>query len=444
MKILTIKLKQHTPLIHFQPTQYGATLRASEVKPKLDRFLFAKLGDGKVEAGKKKAKDRGWTIGKEDRLALDYKMAIIPYEQKNAALRVVGPNAKGNYTTGSFSLLLGNMGGKKEVRQLSNLVLHNYIVMRLTIHNDELWRSLQEELPKFFALINFGQRSSKGFGSFTVYRMDEEPVLKWNPLKYYKEGCPYMFFKVKEGMDDSARQKTIFDVLDFYWKGMKSGINYTKGNVTLKWYIKSFLYYYLNHRNLPLTWEKRKIKEHFHLGKNRGTVKPNPNRVIFARALLGCPDKFGYGEGRNVEVKHHIKKADNEEQRIARIPSPVYFKPVCIGDIVYVYILFNQEVVTELGRIEEKTFRLTYNHRNLDLDMELFLNEDNYMQFIDDYHEYMSSDKDVLNALYCNVPIDKYTDSNSDSLDEVYGFVPRDSNWEDILKDRQAVGFSNV
>ena len=37
---LTISLRQHTPLIHFQHDQEGATLRASEVKPKLDRFVI--------------------------------------------------------------------------------------------------------------------------------------------------------------------------------------------------------------------------------------------------------------------------------------------------------------------------------------------------------------------------------------------------------------------
>ena len=39
MPKLTVKLKQHTPLIHFQAEQDGATLRATELKPKLDKFL---------------------------------------------------------------------------------------------------------------------------------------------------------------------------------------------------------------------------------------------------------------------------------------------------------------------------------------------------------------------------------------------------------------------
>ena len=37
-----IKLRQDTPMWHFQSEQNGCCLRASEVKPKLDRFLAEK------------------------------------------------------------------------------------------------------------------------------------------------------------------------------------------------------------------------------------------------------------------------------------------------------------------------------------------------------------------------------------------------------------------
>ena len=44
MKTLKVTLKQHTPLIHFQHDQYGATLRASEVKPRFDKYLTQTIG----------------------------------------------------------------------------------------------------------------------------------------------------------------------------------------------------------------------------------------------------------------------------------------------------------------------------------------------------------------------------------------------------------------
>ena len=56
MHKLTFTLKQHTPLIHFH-SEVDASLRATELKPKLDNFLHAN-----TEVEKK------WKInGQEDR-----------------------------------------------------------------------------------------------------------------------------------------------------------------------------------------------------------------------------------------------------------------------------------------------------------------------------------------------------------------------------------------
>ena len=65
---LTYRLVQQTPLIHFQHSEKGATLRATEVKPKLDRFIAEKLG-GKNNVSSK------WFIDDTD--ALNYKMRIV-------------------------------------------------------------------------------------------------------------------------------------------------------------------------------------------------------------------------------------------------------------------------------------------------------------------------------------------------------------------------------
>ena len=45
---LEFELEQHTPIIHFQARDAGATLRASEVKPKLDKFILTQIGKGFV------------------------------------------------------------------------------------------------------------------------------------------------------------------------------------------------------------------------------------------------------------------------------------------------------------------------------------------------------------------------------------------------------------
>ena len=59
-------LQASTPLIHFQHSEPGATLRVTEAKPKLDRFLKQKAEN--------EIKD-SWLIGESD--ALNYKMRIV-------------------------------------------------------------------------------------------------------------------------------------------------------------------------------------------------------------------------------------------------------------------------------------------------------------------------------------------------------------------------------
>lgn len=65
MHKLEFQLTQHTPIIHFQSGYEGATLRASGVKPKLDRYLLKKI--------KKDELNPNWFISQE-RGALDYKL----------------------------------------------------------------------------------------------------------------------------------------------------------------------------------------------------------------------------------------------------------------------------------------------------------------------------------------------------------------------------------
>lgn len=81
MAKLKIQLKQHTPLIHFQSEQPGAILRATEVKPKLDKFLKKYAFPGGFEEYKQYL--IGYKTNKKDKIedfgdkqAFDYKLRI--------------------------------------------------------------------------------------------------------------------------------------------------------------------------------------------------------------------------------------------------------------------------------------------------------------------------------------------------------------------------------
>lgn len=440
MKTLKVTLKQHTPLIHFQHDQYGATLRASEVKPKLDRFILTKLGNGDYDQGCDLARTNKWLIGEKN--ALNYKISIVPYERKDVSLRI--SENKGKFETEVFPMILSNMGGKENREELMNLSLYNYVVATIITNQDSILEELRHNLPLFFATTNFGQRQTKGFGSFTVYKFNEEKPIGWNPSDYYVQGCPYMAFALGNGnnLNDKQQQEKIFAVLDFYWKCLKAGVNYTRNGQHPGRYIKSFLYCFLNDF-LGITWEKRKIKQQFNLGTPGTHVKENNNTAVFARGFLGCPDKYAYGN-REVKVEHNT---NDESLKIDRIPTPIYFKPILLGRVVYVYILFDSSITSNLVPIlkENREFKMSYNGRTLKMDMRSFLNSKNYAVFIDEYHKYLSTDVDVAEALYSESSKETYVDySDENLLDDDWGFVPRDFNWRDILKDRNCVIFNNV
>lgn len=77
--------------------------------------------------------------------------------------------------------------------------------------------------------------------------------------------------------------------------------------------------------------------------------------------------------------------------------------------------------------------------------MKPFIGSKNYMPFIDEFHEYLSENSDVLKALYTEKSRDSYKDFYGEKLqDDVWGFVPKDFKWKDILMDENCVIFNNV
>ena len=171
MHILNVSLKQHTPLIHFQHDQEGATLRASEVKPRLDKYILGKLGKENCnsfsadnlkslpiqqqyyEIGRLTAKQNGWLVGKGDQPALNYKMRIKTegkkYEHK---IRIINADKYAVY--------------------------YNKISITLLFKDSLLSELLKKNIANFFIEFNFGFRQSKGYGSFTVLPDESEACIQ--------------------------------------------------------------------------------------------------------------------------------------------------------------------------------------------------------------------------------------------------------------------------
>lgn len=257
---LVIKLKQHTPLIHFQHDQDGATLRASEVKPKLDKYILTQLGCGNYENGKAEAKTNGWLVGKGDYPALDYKISI---ESPKRVMELKRQNGfKMNPQT--KECILDNDGNKIPKYEVMPLFFGNtntnepkkmvmadeaITIMFFSFHN-ELLNSISENINSFFFYNNFGTRQSKGFGSFY-------PLLAELPNTQNKTG--YYVFGV-----DTKKQKgewkdyfILFQYIDLLYKTLRSGINQNGS------YFKSMMYHYAKEQGEY--WDKRAIRSHFEL-----------------------------------------------------------------------------------------------------------------------------------------------------------------------------------
>ena len=227
MNQLTAILKQHTPMIHFQHNESGATLRASEVKPLLDKFILTKLGNGDIREGRLYAKKNNWLIDNEKNYALNYKLSIslqkksrleylitsstfpLPTERPSnfftiqnspyfAQEKCVGIN-----TNSTIILKKSNSDPRKKEAEFKEknwsqidkkgLEWQDFTIKIFSLKGD-LINKIQTYLPAFFICHNFGTRNNKGFGSFTVEYINNqknicnvEDTLKENFAFVYKK-----------------------------------------------------------------------------------------------------------------------------------------------------------------------------------------------------------------------------------------------------------------
>ena len=321
---LELDLKCHAPIIHFQPEEEGATLRASEVKPKFDRYLMKK-----VPSLKKRFKNQ----------SLAYKMKFIDdspsivYKSKKNEDKF---DNKTNKKEGNFELYFAR-DGKRRVETNPTMII--------TCFDIELQNLIIDHIKNFFIVTNFEAAQGKGYGSFTVndkeqdkqdYQSNIEAVLKEEfGLKTiykmdFRQQCSKLGF--------SKRIKVIFENIEKFYKIIKSGYNY-KGK-----YARSALFYYMHDKNIGN--EKAALKDKI-IEKPFGTSPYHLNQQThsekYVRALLGLSSFLSFTDIRkntkkeekdisvNIDIMHESNK---NEENIERFPSPVTFK--VINDIVYI------------------------------------------------------------------------------------------------------------
>lgn len=451
MEKLVIKLKQHTPLIHFQHDQEGATLRASEVKPKLDRYLIENEFENEFENCKMYLIGYENTPSKESLLkkkfkegfhSLNYKIKVETKGEKEdfklqSECRIDPKTRKRKYysywrrsnngSTEEFPILLSNMGGKEQESDLINFSFYEDITITFYTKEKELSDIISYYIDLFFATNNFGQRSSKGFGSFSIIEINGEK--KEFPFEEFENIYKLSYTSSKN--IDLSFQAQLFQSIDFYWKCLKSGINYTRNNQYPKRYIKAFLWTYLN--NKQSTWEKRKIKECFDLTTG-GERKENTNRASFARAILGCPDKFEYkNKGKTISINHH--ENPKSPNFIARIPSPIVFKPIIMDaggnrHKVIIFLIIEEKAIQRLQEMNNLDFEFKCQNSTLLLDIDPKIID--VKELIKQYHQHIKKENWGRKAFNNEQEYEEFVDNNDLSVKT--WFFPLDFNWRRILK----------
>lgn len=371
---LDFTLRQHTPILHFQHDQPGATLRVTEIKPKLDRFLIQKLTLPQI-------KQEGWLIGNGEQKALDYKIKIvngkyieeaelttkIKTDKKGKAVHITDPEM--------YPQVLANMGGKESVKELKNFRLYETIKIQIFSFHEGLLEKIKVYTPLFWATHNFGNRQTKGFGSFYVDKKDPLYKPPGEVLMTVFDKLVYWQFKESQHFDDT------FKDIDIVYRIMKSGFNFPdhpmidagnnrkKPNFDVKQefatYQPSFLKNYFLEK-YKIGSEKRAIKEALFrpdLRIQKDTTLAGGNNYI--RAILGTAEFFEYRDKRygKVEIKN---------ENVERFQSAVTFK--VFADQVYLLpgdwsVIKGQKFTFETERDKTKPLSVPI----VDFDLSTFL-----------------------------------------------------------------------
>lgn len=159
------EIRQLTPIIHFQPDETGATLRATELKPKLDRFLCWRYQEERQGT----TVPRAWQIegapgndGRLDYYHLNYKAQVFPR----------GRTARVEIERNNFPMYFGNMGDGEKKQGLfcpAGLTLKITCLISDKTQRENLLKFIEGNLELFFLTHNFGTRQTKGYGGF-IYR----------------------------------------------------------------------------------------------------------------------------------------------------------------------------------------------------------------------------------------------------------------------------------
>lgn len=377
MKKIVVQLVQDTPMWHFQGAFDDCCLRATEVKPKLDRFLLAKLDKGKLSVNGCALTSRDdvpstWWAN-EDKAAFNYKMRIsaesrsiiesqVPDLDRRTGQQKTDRNGKPVFRN-LYPIYFARVGADETGDM--ELVKMSGIRVELIVSDDRLAECIEPIIPAFFASHSFGARQDKGFGCFRVSGAGSTGKLS---------GASY-YFIVPACNNSEDKYQSLFQHINYFHKVIRSGVN-ERGC-----YVKSMMYHYAKDKGDD--WDKPVIRTAFnfknvlyrficgdvHIDElydmdrrkvtNRdGGLKPvrsnlsneyKRNRELMGKknlyrdalGLSTSQDWISYGN----KVKTSLHGNENEE---VRFKSPVDYRPVPTTDGGFIVYIIIHELPDEL------------------------------------------------------------------------------------------------
>jgi hypothetical protein len=344
-------LRQHTPVIHFQADARDATLRATELKPKLDRFLCKKRGDNfddcrplvvGASLDKKREDDLRKRWKEENYRALDYTVRV----------KTTGQNPKIIGKKDKVPTFFANLGDDYEQSPKFKSTAQTELIF--TSPHDELLKLIPQHLDEFFWHHNFGTRQSKGWGSFTIESADCD----------FSRYAPEGFFQFSIPKTDP------FETINLFYRLLRAGLNgvflkknHATGRLELDkrtHYCKPVIFEFASFKRelgrpkeLVLQWEKKTIKqeliyngrtaidnqvqEHNLLNVADHPLKVNSNSKKAIKDLMGFSTVEEWGSyGRTSISKTH------SDSDIRRMKSPMFFKPIKNETGFQIYFRFDE------------------------------------------------------------------------------------------------------
>lgn len=323
MKKLKVTLKQHTPLIHFQYDQPGATLRASEFKPRFDKYLTQTIERGNYDywksflVGSVVDANMDETAGTATQNNLNARDAKLMNKFNNGSFCALDYKLK-IVTSGSASqemerlpMYFANQGN---VEYKYDVYTQKEVILKFSSFHDGLLKLIEDNISVFLSKTNFGTRQTKGYGAF--YLNGKEP-----------EGANY-YFNI-----DTSDLNILFKTISEFYAVIRSGIN----NNGL--YVKSALFKYLKEDNRQ--WDKRTIKGFFyseseinaeqtkHPEADSPLVEVDAGSKIMYKELLGLSTSEVWSDKNATGIEATLTRKNKD---IQRFKSPVLFKPISVEE----------------------------------------------------------------------------------------------------------------